>query len=159
MNGDFSQKRGCFGGKIQAESDSKAATALNNCLDVIVIQQVGAKSPKEWYFCHPLPLLSPFGAHVVFGAHMSSLSSMHQLPPPLSCHPICALLLANRRRQGLGKESQYCIKQWHIPADMFVCTKGEIEKLSDWSFPMVWTHFERKVSIFFQKHSGLWCDA
>ena len=36
-----------LGGEIQAESDSKAATALNNCLDVIVIQQVGAESPKE----------------------------------------------------------------------------------------------------------------
>ena len=79
--------------------------------------------------------------------------------PPPHCHPICALLLANRRRQGLGKESQYCIKQWHIPAYMFVCTKGEIEKLTDWSFPMVWTHFQRKVSIFFQKHFDLWCDA
>ena len=47
MNSDFSQKRGCFWRKIQAENDSKAATALNNCLDVIVIQQVGAESPKE----------------------------------------------------------------------------------------------------------------
>ena len=78
----FLPKEKMFLGKIQAESDSKAATVLNNCLDVIVIQQVGAESPKEWYFCHPLPLLSPFGAHVVFGAHMSSLSSMHQLPRP-----------------------------------------------------------------------------
>ena len=47
MNSNFSQKRELFGEKIQAESDSKAATALNNCLDVIVIQQVGAESPKE----------------------------------------------------------------------------------------------------------------
>ena len=47
MNSNFSQMRGRFGGKIQAESDSKAATDLNNCLDVIVIQQVGAESPKE----------------------------------------------------------------------------------------------------------------
>ena len=47
MNSDFSQKREFFGEKIQAESDRNAATALNNCLDVIVIQQVGAESPKE----------------------------------------------------------------------------------------------------------------